>query len=92
MCCIPRWLAARAGTKRSTSDQQAINTPALQELVAQRSQQRLDLEKPSWKMHLVDHCVRVADDCALRVTVILRNASSLRPAGLKDLVARLCLN
>ncbi len=46
------------------------NKPALQKLVAKLSQQRLDVAKPLWQMHLVDHCV--GEDGKVRQALIIR--------------------
>lgn len=51
-------------------DGHASNKAALQQLVGQLSQQRLDADKPLWQMHLVDNC-RGADG-KLRQALIIR--------------------
>jgi diacylglycerol O-acyltransferase / wax synthase len=46
------------------------NKPALQKLVGELSQQRLDHDKPLWQMHLVDNCV--GEDGKVRQALIIR--------------------
>jgi diacylglycerol O-acyltransferase len=48
----------------------STNKPALQQLVGQLSQQRLDPDKPLWQMHLVDNCR--GEDGKLRQALIIR--------------------
>ncbi len=48
----------------------ASNKPALQRLVGELSQQRLDPDKPLWQMHLVDNCR--GEDGKLRQALIIR--------------------
>ena len=48
----------------------ASNKPALQALVGRLSQQPLDLQRPLWQMHLVEHCV--GEDGKLRQALIVR--------------------
>ncbi|MES2297618.1 MAG: wax ester/triacylglycerol synthase family O-acyltransferase [Pseudomonadota bacterium] len=50
--------------------QATSNKAALQKLVGDLSQQRLDPDKPLWQMHLVDHCV--GEDGKQRQALIIR--------------------